>query len=111
MSAIHMDESMFVLLTENSTRWGSHWEDKADRFEPHAKHYTESPGFQWKMAYWVGDNAANVVLARSWLIDQGHDFELVWDMAVHPNGEYLGYALLTDFETESWKEINAREEA
>jgi len=35
----------------------------------------------------------------------------VWDMAEHPNGEYLGWLLLTDYETESWKEINAREEA
>ena len=111
MSAIHMNESMFEILTSTSMRWGSQWEAKSDRFEVHAKHHTELPGFQWKMAYWVGENAASTVLARSWLIDQGHDFELVWDMAEHPNGEYLGWVLLTDYETESWKEINTRETA
>lgn len=104
MSAIHMDESMFVALTETSMEWGERWREQLDRFECHGKHYTESPSLAWEMIYWIGENPASMVLARSWLLDEGHDLEIVWDMAEHPNGALLGYAILTNYRTADWHE-------
>ena len=107
MSELHMNDKMFEILTESSTDWGPQWAEQADRFEPHlrrvGRHYDEDktwqdmPDFTWGMAYWVGDNSASAVLATSYLASHGWDYELVWDMAEHPNGKFHGWLILTDY--------------
>tara|TARA_Y200000002_G_scaffold302081_1_gene257374 strand:+ start:113 stop:538 length:426 start_codon:yes stop_codon:yes gene_type:complete len=101
---VHMDESMFELLTQGSMEWGEKWREQLDRFECHGKHHTESPSLAWEMAYWIGGSPASMVLARSWLLEEGHDFELVWDMAQYEDGACFGYAILTNYRTASWHE-------
>jgi len=102
---IHMNEAMFEALTETSMAWGEGWREKLDRFECFGND-AQYPSLDWSMAYWVGDNPASLVLVLSWLIEEGHDFEIVWDMAEHPNGALLGYAFLTNYRTASWKGKN-----
>ena len=93
---IDMNEAMFEALVETSMAWGKSWRDKLDRFEcVWGDDYP--PSLEWSMAYWVGDNPASMILARSWLIEEGHDFEIVWDMTEHPS-----YAFLTNYRTASW---------
>jgi len=106
---IDMDESMFELLTQGSMEWGEKWREQLDRFEGHGgldnfENYTESPSLAWEMVYWIGENPASLVLARSWLLEEGHDFQIVWDMEEHWNGEFFGYAILTNYRTASWHE-------
>ena len=101
---IDMNEAMFEVLVETSMEWGERWREQLDRFECHGKHHTEEPSLAWQMIYWIGDNPASMILARSWLIEEGHDFEIVWDMAEHPSGEWFGYAFLTNYRTASWHE-------
>ena len=97
---IDMNEAMFEVLVETSMAWGKGWREQLDRFEcvfgdaPY-------PSLDWSMAYWVGNNPASMILARSWLMEEGHDFEIVWDMA-----EHLSYALLTNYRTASWYKHN-----
>ena len=106
---VHMDESMFETLTQGSMEWGEKWREKLDRFENHGglenfDAYTEFPDLAWEMIYWIGVNAASLVLARSWLLEESHDFEIVWDMEEHWNGELFGYAILTNYRTAAWRE-------
>jgi hypothetical protein len=102
---VDMNEAMFEALTETSMEWGERWREKLDRFEcvwgdaPY-------PSLDWSMAYWVGNNPASMILARSWLLDEGHDFEIVWDMAEHAEGDWSGYAILTNYRSASWRGQN-----
>ncbi|MFJ1700468.1 hypothetical protein ACIOHC_36355 [Streptomyces sp. NPDC088252] len=98
--SIEMDEHDFQRLTRTSMRWGRSWAVQAGRFEHTTKSFDTAPSWDWKMAYWVGEDWANVMLVRSFLKAMGADFEVVWDMAENPDMSYL---ILTDFETESWK--------
>ena len=101
---MHMSEKDFERLTESSMEWGPSWQRHVDdgRFEHSDEAYDTDPKMTWGMAYWLGDNPSNLVLATSYLIAQGQDFEVLWDMAEHDNGQFLGYVLLTDFRTASW---------
>lgn len=97
-----MTERDFERMTDNSTRWGDDWRRHDGRFENSDKKHDTPPSYDWEMAYWLGDNAAAVPLCRSFLTAQGFESELLWDMAEHPNGELMGYVLLTDYMTASW---------
>lgn len=101
---VHMNEQMFEFLTETSMRWGESWRAHDGRFENYSgDSFDAAPSYTWKMAYWIGNSTADMILARSWLIDQGHDFELLNDLAEHPNGDMIGWLLVTDYETSGWK--------
>ena len=98
---IDISESDFDRLCESSMRWaGTDWAAQDGRFE--VSEGPEHVNWQAKMVYWVGDSSAAMILAREYVKAQGFDVQVLWDMAEHPNGEFLGYALLTDYETGHW---------
>jgi hypothetical protein len=96
---IYMNDRDFERLTETSTLWAdhaeSHWSKKRDRFETEAG---EALSFEWTTAYWVGCSGTAVILAKSYLATMGHDYQIVWDLASHENGESSGWVVLTNYE-------------
>ena len=88
----------FTRLCENSGRWAP-WERPEARFEAVNGEVGEPSG-RWEWIYWLGDNYAAVIFARAFLAARGFEYEVVYDLAQHPDGAYLGYALLTDYEEE-----------
>lgn len=102
---VHMNEQMFQVVTDSSMRWGENWRAHDGRFENYsAKSSSEPPSYSWKMAYWFGTSGADMILGRSWIIEQGYEFELLWDLAEWDNGESLGWLIVTDYMTSSWQE-------
>ena len=95
---IYMNDRDFERLTETSTYWADysrHWDKNRDRFETEAG---EAISFEWKTAYWVGTSGTAVILAKSYLATMGHDYQIVWDLASHENGESSGWVVLTNYE-------------
>lgn len=108
---VYMDAHMFEYLTQNSMEWGESWRAHDGRFENHSAEKADTaPSYDWKIAYWIGDDAASMILARSWIIEQGHECALLWDMAEHPNGDLFGWVLLTDYESPVWTRRFTRED-
>lgn len=100
---IEMSERDFDRLSDNSMRWsGTDWQAQEDRFET-SDNRLEEINWDFKMAYWIGDNPAAIILAREYVRNLGFDSQILWDMAEYAENEYYGYVLLTDYETESWK--------
>ncbi|MFI0265579.1 hypothetical protein [Streptomyces luteogriseus] len=96
---IEMDDADFQHLVEEGLLWrDGNWEAQADRFVPVGGHDTENPSWDWAAAYWVGTSWTTVVLARSWLKSKGENCEVVIDSATHPNGSFLGFIILTNYE-------------
>lgn len=103
---ISMTADDFQRLTENSMRWaGTDWEAQAERFETTGD--DEVIRWDWKMTYGVGQSYAAVILARAFLAAEGYDCQVIWDMAEWPNGEFIGYTILTDYESPVWQTIPA----
>ena len=98
---VHMNEEMFQHLYESMTYWKKYedWKFKEDRFEQATpgKSHEENFSYEWERIYWVGDHTASMILATSWIKEQGEDFELLWDLAEHWNGDSLGWAILTNY--------------
>ena len=85
----------FERLCENSGNWAG-WEPPLGRFENlDGGHPTTR---QWRCCYWLGSSWTTVILARAFLDARGHDHEILWDMAEHPNGAMYGYVILTDYQ-------------
>lgn len=89
-----MDAKMFNLLTEQSAE-SAHFDDMQDRFEVLDGEFNGSGELPY--FHWFGDNSAAAVMGRDWLIEQGYKVTLLWDLATHPNGDFLGYLVATDF--------------
>jgi len=104
---VRMDEMDFEKLTENSAHWGEWAKNKADRWEHATEEYDTEPSWDWSYAYWVGEDWSRVILCRSFLESGGwgysHPYEIVWDMAEHPNGQFLGYVILTNYASPIWQ--------
>ena len=96
---IYMNDRDFERLTETSTLWAdhaeSHWAKNRDRFETEAG---EALSFEWTNAYWVGCSGTAVILAKSYLATMGHDYQIVWDVSQHENGELSGWVVLSNYE-------------
>jgi hypothetical protein len=92
---VDMNEEMFLKLFDAAMEWGEHWQDQAERFENAnpGTEYNDPISFAWKYVFWL-PSAASMILARSWIMEQGHKCEIVWDMAENPAPQY---ALLTDY--------------
>lgn len=102
---IHLTQHDFDRLTESSTRWaGIDWAAQDGRFEVSSPTMTEPINWKAKMVYWVGNNPAAMILAREYVKAQGFDVQVLWDMAQHPNDDFFGYALLTDYVSDNWIE-------
>jgi len=100
---VDMEPEDFDCLVEQSMQWGPSLSEQCDngRFETVGGERDISK--TWKMAYWMGDSYANVLLAKSYLKSIGHTYDVVWDMAVDQGGQCLGYILLTNYYSEVWK--------
>lgn len=76
----------FDALTETIMGWkGNGWEIQADRF-------TDKVSFDWAVCYWI-DSVASMILARTFLEDNGHVFEQSYDENME------SYILLTNYDS------------
>ena len=76
----------FDALTETIMGWkGNGWEIQADRF-------TDNVSFDWAVCYWI-DSVASMILARTFLEDNGHVFEQSYDENME------SYILLTNYDS------------
>lgn len=102
---LEMGSDDFDHLCNKSTHWaGTEFHDHPERFEHATKPYTTPPQWNWKMAYWVGDSWAHVILARAFLKSVGEDCEVVWDQAGQPE-----FVVLTNYIAPYWKEAKTHE--
>ena len=63
----------FEMLTENQMQFkGIDWEAQIDRFD-------QAPNFEHEYIYWV-ENSAALVLATKYLQQQGHDYQINYDL-------------------------------
>ena len=83
----------FEMLTSTQMEWGNVFgEDRLERFELDFK-----PDF--KYIFWV-ESAASMILARQFLLEEGHRFYKSFDSVA---GEYV---LFTDYAA-SWDKVSA----
>jgi hypothetical protein len=76
----------FDALTDTIMGWkGNDWEIQADRF-------TDKVSFDWAVCYWV-DSPANLILARTFLEDNDHAFQVSYDENME------SYILLTNYDS------------
>jgi hypothetical protein len=87
----------FDLLTNASMEW-SPFVDQVARFEkiwPNDGIIFDSRWrSDWARAYWVGDQWATVLFARSFLDSIGETYEVVWDLAENPDCQFV---ILTNY--------------
>ena len=76
----------FNRLWDNSMGWGDEWRAQEDRFDPPVS-------YEWKRAYWFELAYANLIMAKTYLEEQGYAFEVSSD-------EAGGWVLLTNYEYE-----------
>jgi hypothetical protein len=96
--AVAITAEDFGYLCEESLPWkpGAAGTIGMDRFEG------DQPSRDWKHIYWLGQNYAAVVLARAFLAANGYECQMLFDAAEHPNGQSLGWVLLTDYQHDRW---------
>lgn len=106
---VTMTEQDFEQLTVSSMRWGVSWEHHfADgRFED------MTPGvpfdvlnreyLKYTMAYWTDDDWTKIIFLRSFLDNLGHTSVVLWDMGME------NYCVLTNYKTQTWFDLDARE--
>jgi hypothetical protein len=113
-----LDDQDFEHLTQNSMQWGDggpDWKQKIrdGRFELYGGSDggppVQWPSAHWKYAYWVGDSYGGLILVRAFLAAWGFDYQAAWDTAEHPNGETLGWVILTDYESPVWQRARESE--
>ncbi len=73
----------FTNLFDTSMEWGKDWEHMAYRFDLKIS-------YKWDRAYWF-ENYANLIIARTYLEQNGYEYEITSDMAG-------GWAILTDYQ-------------
>lgn len=133
---IDMSDEDFERLTSNSTSWADSWNNpgrRADgidvswrrhvedgRFEHSQKHFETEPASHWLTAYWVGPEWLNVMMCRSFLEQQGFEFEILLDLgtavAYEPatedkpekQGRMPDYVILTDYLSPVWKKSEVK---
>jgi hypothetical protein len=87
----------FNRLWNTHTSWGYGFSDQLakGRFEP----VNGEMSTRWKQAYWLGDDYAKVIIARSWLSPD--NYAIIWDRTC---GEYV---LLTQYDWEIRRVLDA----
>jgi len=76
----------FDALTDTAMGWkGNGWEIQSDRF-------TDMVTFDWAVCYWV-DSAASLILAKTFLQDNGHSYQESYDENME------SYILLTNYDS------------
>lgn len=51
---------------------------------------------QFKYAFWLDDSFSNVIFAKIFLMAQGYDFQILWDMA-YGNDNGGSWLVVTDY--------------
>lgn len=100
---INMDGADFARLG-NSDKWAdnaTYWADELDRFE---QPLGGAPSLKWKRVYWMV-SYANVILAKSFLTEHRHGFEVVYDWNNDDEGSYKGWVILTDYEARDINDV------
>ena len=66
-------EKDFDMLTETVMSWkGNDWHLQNHRF-------LDDVSYDWAVVYWVGNSAASMILARTFLEQNGHDHQVSYD--------------------------------
>ena len=86
----------FERLWENSGKWAD-LTDTSTRFET-LDDDRMPPSWTWQRIYWLGNNYAAVIFARTFLAARGFDYEILYDTEEDPEGRPFGYVILTDYE-------------
>ncbi|TKK84639.1 hypothetical protein FDA94_28840 [Herbidospora galbida] len=107
-----MSSRDFELLTMQSTLWATSYEDTwADQIEDGRFEVVmaegEEPQAHWETAFWVENNWANVLLAKSWLAANGYGYEVLGDLRDIDEG-HAPFVILSDFVPEIWREDLAK---
>lgn len=82
--AIKLSGEDYTHLFDSTMAWGQDWKEQADRFD-------KGVTYDWKHAYWFELSYANFVLAREFLIQNGHSFQWTNDAAG-------GWVILTNYD-------------
>lgn len=83
---LSVTEKDFIHLWDTSMEWGEFWREKSERFDPPISYH-------WKRAYWFY-SYANLLVARSFLNEQGYETQTTFDDGVD------SWLLLTDYNKE-----------
>ena len=76
----------FELLVETAMGWkGNDWESQSHRFTPDVT-------FDWAVCYWVGESATSMILARTFLEENGYDCQESYDE------NFDSFILLTNYD-------------
>lgn len=103
---IEISERDFDRLVVDTGLWAEGpWREpgRLGRFEHHTLRYDEEPLWSWKYCHWLGGDYTPVILVRSYLDALGHGSEVVFDTAEDRNGHFLGYVMLTDYNSAARK--------
>lgn len=80
---------------------GHLWHRQYGRFEHNTMEADTPPRKLWEWGHWLEDGWATVMLARQFLIDNGYEFEIFWDMAPkYPDNPYDqsgSWVIFTDY--------------
>ena len=98
---VHMTEAMFEALRDNQYRWSevAHlWRLAAPRFDPLDG---DEISYKFENGLWFGDSTSNMILASSWIKEQGFDYQVLWDDACHDEDGFLpiGWVITTNYQT------------
>jgi hypothetical protein len=78
---------------------GHLWDRKFGRFENYQGDNTgQPPRRPWRYGYWLEDGWAPVMFFRQYLIDNGHEFEIFYDLDYPTN--WGGWVIMTDYASE-----------
>ena len=89
--ALTITANDFDRLHNMSMRWGKDWATHQHRF-------THAPLYTWKMAYWMGDNWLQVMVAQQFVSSCGYESQTVWDVATSE------WVILTNYESIAWED-------
>lgn len=101
---IRFDEHDFEKLYVNSTPWTPElaaydvWEFEASSDPDRSQ---DSNRAKWSFGYWV-PQWTQVILMRSWLDEQSHLYDIMWDTAEDE------YVILTDYASPTWRAYRLR---
>lgn len=82
------------LLVETSTSWGLDWVHQDARFE-----CDDDIAYGWANAYWIGNHAAALIIFKSYLLEAGWKFQVLFDTAEQNDGSLGGWVVVTDWES------------
>lgn len=99
---IEMEEQDFEHLVFRTEAWAVRAEERRaavveGRFAHAVRSDDAQPGLHWRRAFWMGGDWTRVVLAKAFLRAEGHDFEVLWDMAVDDGS----YVILTNYDRDA----------